>query len=131
MSDSACDTCRDPGYCCRGVPISTVFPAGMPRDKVNQHIAEGTDPFGYGVESEPTPMFDAIRVVARYIHRGQTKPDGVTWTFSCQWLGGDGRCMNYENRPGLCRTYSPKIDPLCIEYDGSWKGHLKRYWEKE
>lgn len=130
MSKSPCDTCRDPGYCCRGLVLSTVFPADMPREEVNQHVAEGTDPYGWDRGSEPTPMFEALRVAARYIARGQTKPDSVTWQFSCQWLGGDGRCMNYENRPRLCAGYKPKSDLLCIEYDGSYAGSLRLYREE-
>ena len=130
MSKSPCDTCRDPGYCCSALTLSTVFPAKMPRDKVAQHVAEGTDPYGYGNDAEPTPQFHPLRVTGRYAKRGQKEADGVTWMFSCDWLGADGRCMNYENRPKLCAGYEPKADPLCIEYDGSWKGFLQLYREE-
>ena len=127
---SACDTCKDPGYCCRGLVLSNIFPAKMPRDKVYQHIAEGTDPYGACVEFEPCPQFRPMRTSARYIRRGQTEPESVTWRFSCDWLDEDGRCGDYENRPRLCVAFEPKSDPLCIEYDGSWKGLLTLYREE-
>ena len=130
MAKSPCATCKDPGYCCQGLTLSTVFPAEMPRDKIYQHTAEGTDPYGYGHETEGTPQFRPIRINARYSVRGGKKPDGVTWSFSCDWLGEDGRCTDYANRPKLCRRYKPKSDLLCIEYDGSYKGSLRLYREE-
>jgi len=36
--------------------------------------------------------------------------------FDCTKLGADGRCMDYENRPELCRVYQPQEDALCAEY---------------
>ncbi len=124
---SACDSCCDPGYCCRGLSLTTFFPVDMLREEVYQHTAEGTDPWGGHNTTEETPQFRPIRVAGRYIHPGQHKPHGVTWSFSCDWLGEDGRCMDYKNRPKLCRSYKPKSDLLCIEYDGSLKGKMWSY----
>ena len=132
MPDSICDSCRDPGYCCRDFTINVVFPADMPRAEVDKHVAEGTDPWGEDgrmLDAEKTPFFHATRIATRYIFRGQHKPHGVTWGFNCDRLGTDGRCMQYEDRPQVCRHYPPKEDFLCIEYDGSFKGALSLYRE--
>lgn len=124
---SACDTCRDPGYCCRNFTIGTVFPAKMHRDEVDKHIAEGTCPWTGEPDGEKTPFMHPMRITSRYIYRGQRKPHGVKWGFECDRLGKDGRCMQYEDRPPMCRNYEPKEDLLCIEFDGSYKGYLTLY----
>ena len=131
MTKSACDTCRDPGYCCRNFTLSVVFPAGMHRDDVDKHVAEGTDPWGEPGQrdGEATPFMHPIRITGRLAYRGQHKPHGVKWGFSCDRLGPDGRCMQYEDRPSICRSYKPKTDLLCIEYDGTYKGYLTLYRE--
>ena len=133
MTESACDTCRDPGYCCRNFTLNVVFPAEMPRAEVQKHIDEGTDPWDGPdyADGEPTPFMHPIRISSRYIHKGEKKPHGVTWGFSCDRLGHDGRCMQYEDRPQVCRGYEPKSDLLCIEYDGTHKGYLSLYREGE
>ena len=124
---SICDTCRDPGYCCRDFTISVVFPVDMPRAEVDKHIAEGTDPWNGNREGELTPFMHPARIARRYAYRGQHKPHGVIWAFNCDRLGKDGRCMQYEDRPTICRSYEPKTDLLCIEYDGNYKGALSLY----
>lgn len=130
MARSPCAACRDPGYCCQGLCLSTIFPADMPRAEVYQHTAEGTDPWGGSNTTEETPQFQPIRISGRYSDEGQHKPHGVSWSFSCDWLGEDGRCTDYKNRPKLCRSYKPKSDLLCIEYDGSFKGVMRLYRKK-
>ncbi|MCH8243551.1 MAG: hypothetical protein IH897_13215 [Planctomycetes bacterium] len=130
MSESACDTCRDPGYCCRNIGLSVLFPAEMHRGEVDKHIAEATCPWtGEDDGGEKMPFMHPIRVTTRYAYRGQHKPHGVKWGFSCDRLGKDGRCMQYEDRPEVCRNYEPKTDLLCIEYQGSHKGYLTLYRE--
>lgn len=127
MPDSPCDSCRDPGYCCRNFTISVVFPADMPRAEVQKHVSEGTDPWDGNCDGELTPFMHPNRIATRYAFRGEHKPHGVIWAFSCDRLGADGRCTQYEDRPRLCRTYEPKDDLLCIEYDGTYKGALTLY----
>ena len=124
---SICDTCRDPGYCCRDFTINVVFPADMPRAEVQKHISEGTDPWDGSRDGELTPFMHPARIARRHAYRGQHKPHGVTWAFNCDRLGKDGRCMQYEDRPTICRSYEPKTDLLCIEYDGNYKGALSLY----
>lgn len=47
-------------------------------------------------------------------------PEGayMDFRYSCEWLGEDGRCTHYEERPQLCRSYQPQSDALCAEYIG-------------
>ena len=127
MSKSPCATCRDPGYCCRGFTLSNIFPPGMPRAEVHRHTAEGTDPYGGDLTFQLVPQFRPLRISRRYIRRGQAKPNAVKWSFTCDWLGKDGRCTNYRRRPRLCKSFKPMSDMLCIEYEGSLKGHLTLY----
>lgn len=129
MARSPCATCRDPGYCCRALMLSTVFPADMPREQVYQHNADGSSPWPGGPTAEPTPQMRPIKIATRYASRGERKPHGVTWLFSCDWLGRDGRCKNYRKRPDLCKSFKPKSDRLCIEYEGSYRGALRLYRE--
>jgi Fe-S-cluster containining protein len=105
----------------------------MPRAEVQKHISEGTDPWGPPDErdSEETPFMHPGRIVARYAYCGQHRPHSVKWNFNCDRLGADGRCTQYEDRPNICRLYESKSDLLCIEFDGSYKGCLNLYREKE
>jgi Fe-S-cluster containining protein len=102
----------------------------MSRDKVYQHVAQGTDAWGEDHEYVPHPYFRPLRIAGRYIHRGGSKPHGVKWQFTCDRLGQDGRCTQYEDRPKMCHFFEPKSDLLCIEYEGSYKGYLTLYPEE-
>jgi Fe-S-cluster containining protein len=41
------------------------------------------------------------------------RPDG-RWLFWCPVLTREGRCGDHAHRPGLCRTYEPMSDGLCV-----------------
>jgi len=127
---SLCDTCRDPGVCCRGMSLNIVYPPEMTRKEVAEHTHAGTNPYSEK-KSEPLPSFNPIRPSGRYISRGQRKPDSVRWLYSCTNLDEEtGRCNDYENRPKLCRDFEPASNPLCVHYDGPWAGYLRLYKEK-
>jgi Fe-S-cluster containining protein len=95
-----CDTCREPGYCCKRLMLG-----------------------GVTEKAYPTKL-EALAIAARWPFEPMGLPflpvtvlDGY-WLFTCPKLDWDtGRCTDYENRPTLCRTYEPKSDPLCIEYE--------------
>jgi len=40
----------------------------------------------------------------------------IPWLYTCPRLGDDGRCTIYHNRPGLCRTFEPGSDALCVHF---------------
>lgn len=48
--------------------------------------------------------------------------DKVQVQFGCNNLGKDGRCLDYDNRPELCRLYQAQQDALCCEYVHTLKG---------
>lgn len=103
----------------------------MDRETVTKHVQAGTDPWGSDRKFEPVPSFEALRPNRRMIHRGQREPPSLTWFFECRALTSQGRCGIYKNRPKLCRVYEPQSDPLCIHYEGPWRGLLRIYAEKE
>lgn len=48
---------------------------------------------------------------------GENSASGMTrLQFTCTWLGLDGRCMNYAERPYPCYDYQPDEDGLCAEH---------------
>lgn len=98
---SACDTCSDPGYCCKRLMLGGVTEENYPT-KLEALICAASWPF------EPLGLpFLPVAVLQGY------------WLFTCPVLDWEsGRCSNYENRPTLCREYEPLSDPLCAMYVG-------------
>lgn len=98
---SPCDTCSKPGSCCKGFILSPLFsPANWERD-APQTLAHLGVPFFRVVEAVRAPGDEMVAVRC-----------------DCDRIGVDGRCTDYENRPSVCRDYSPLSDPLCCEYVG-------------
>jgi Fe-S-cluster containining protein len=62
------------------------------------------------------PQFHPERVNHHVLAEGD-RAEYFSFRYSCDWLGADGRCTNYDERPALCRSFAPKSDPLCIERD--------------
>lgn len=46
----------------------------------------------------------------------------AVWVWGCPKLLPNGRCGDYENRPGLCRSYQPLDDGLCVHFGGAEAG---------
>lgn len=107
---SLCDTCRDPGACCRSFRLYD--DAGMPRlfppnepDLIEQFLAYYELPF------EPQA---AERVV------GISGEVGIQYRFSCSALTCEGRCSIYAKRPEICRRFEAGSSPLCVHHtDGN------------
>lgn len=102
---SVCDTCPQPGHCCRSIVLgggsfakhcttADEFDAYM-RD-CNAGVAD-IHPIG-----PPMPFRPLFR-----------RSDGV-WALWCPNLSPAGRCLDYENRPFCCSHYEPKTDALCV-----------------
>lgn len=88
--------CPVPGACCRGFVINT---------NADLSDAETTE-----------------RLVRTY-NLGQMKLIGRTAyntpILVCSWLDKEtGLCIDYENRPQLCRDFTPLSDPLCAAFCG-------------
>lgn len=112
---STCDTCRDPGHCCRGFVLSREFPASADAEDALRSTREGTNPMtGEAGCYEVLPHFVPVEPVP---HAETEERDAVRWRFRCEALGEDGRCTVYKDRPKLCRTYEPKSDGLCAEFE--------------
>lgn len=97
---STCDTCRAPGACCSGLVLNRYFSAANWRDEAAELMAKHD--MSYLVPARPVAA-----------HFGE---DVTAVMFDCTRLGDDGRCIDYENRPELCRVYEPGSDRLCAEY---------------
>lgn len=97
---SLCDTCRQPGACCRGLVLNIPFSS----DNWMAEAAEKMARFGLS-------FFVPVRSVASV-----DAPDKAMVLFDCTRLGADGRCSDYDGRPTLCRDYEAGSDPLCVEH---------------
>lgn len=95
---SACDTCRSPGHCCHDFILMKDF--GTKAD-ARRYMRDHVLPF--------------------YPMRAVPHIDGW-FRFDCHWIGDDGRCKHYEDRPQTCRLYEPLTDGLCIEHVPNFKG---------
>lgn len=100
---SPCDTCSRPGACFRGFVLSLNFHEedwqGAARSRLD----------GYGL------TYFRIDEAIKTEH---TLANSVGIRCSCDRLGEDGRCTDYDNRPMVCRTYDPLYDGLCAEFVG-------------
>lgn len=104
MSGSLCDRCSKPGRCCSDFLLSLQIPAGDDWKDRAKTLVEG-----YGIKH-----FIPIEAV-----RGPWTPDDrVQFRCNCSLIGADGRCMDYENRPAVCRVFEPGTDALCVEFIG-------------
>ena len=106
---SICDSCRDPGACCREFMLSRKFRPGTPIEEVAKLTREGSD----GWERLP---FVPLHEVGQDPEK-KDEDEYVNWTFNCPKLGKDGRCTIYESRPEVCRNYEPKSTILCVEFE--------------
>ena len=102
---SLCDTCHEPGRCCRSIVLNhgdgemTWWADNDPAEVLAEHIGEH--------------WFVPIEAEKRSYQSGE----GHTYhsgRWRCTALGEDGRCTVYERRPQLCRNYEPGSDGLCV-----------------
>jgi len=101
---SLCDTCHNPGACCRRFCPSFDVDAGAWREQAIQLFRDR-----YHV-----PFFHPVEAVTfRW-----TPPGQVAIRCNCERLDQNGRCSDYENRPPVCVAYEPGSDGLCVEFVG-------------
>lgn len=101
VSPSLCDTCKMPGSCCKFFVLSVDF---------NEHdwAAEARTLLDH---NELHQFIPHSRTYCAGDEAGRTHV-----LFTCTWLGLDGRCMNYAERPYTCYDYQPGHDGLCAEH---------------
>ena len=88
---SLCNVCTKPGVCCTDFVLT--FKSGMVRLPIalaNAKMKQHNYPF----------------IAIGHDKNGYTR-------FTCPLLK-DGRCSDYENRPGTCRGFEPASDGLCV-----------------
>lgn len=100
---SACDTCPKPGACCRGLAL--IHPSAYFATPLQALVA---------MVAWDLPF---LPVDSRYEEWRNAEWSATeqrrAFSFDCINLTPDGRCGDYENRPGLCRRYEPGQDALC------------------
>lgn len=104
MTESACDRCFAPGRCCSNISLNLnggTWPLVETALEVYVLLARAwtADPSALGNAQPLMPLF--------------RRPDG-RWIFWCPALTREGRCGDYENRPGMCRVFEPMSDQLCV-----------------
>lgn len=108
-----CDVCKDPGACCREIPLSAVF---WDDEDINIEWPRRRDDYAAGPNGHMpfTPIRKDLRSA------GHVDPaTGRTysqWLFSCSALQPDGRCGVYLTRPFCCSSYRAGSDRLCAMY---------------
>lgn len=113
---NACDICTRPGRCCTGFRLGGGnFGRDLTALEVLVKLATAYPPWTYDIDSpaDAGQPFIPLRRNAR-----------GTWTFWCPVLV-DGRCSDYENRPGLCRMYMPYEDALCAMHANSLTNSMR------
>lgn len=106
-----CDTCKQPGACCRDIPIYVGRSWGnfFPRDWPERAAAELAQKLpGHPFIPLRLEIFPEDQIIG-------TDPYGAG-RWSCSNLTPEGRCGDYENRPELCRNYEAGSDRLCVMY---------------
>lgn len=104
---SLCDKCFAPGACCRELAL---FSNG---EEVRFWLDEG-DAGGQQFLAERSYPFEPTWYSLPY---GGPERQWFYAVFECPKLV-DGRCSDYENRPGLCSRYEPKSCALCVMFAG-------------
>lgn len=129
---SACDTCREPGHCCRNIRL---FGARRSPAEHGEVVIPATlDPVKYlgSIQGEDLPM---LPKAPRQTFEPRPLPDWngpligetvQTWTWSCPRLTAAGRCGDYERRPRMCRMFEPVIDTMCLMHDPAEAARLSR-----
>lgn len=106
---SLCDTCRDPGHCCRRLRLWNE--AGKEPTSWADRGLDGAQDAAVAFAAPFMP----IEVAATFTD-SETGREFVSWWWRCDALMPDGRCGMYELRPALCRSYEPASSALCAEF---------------
>lgn len=107
LAVSVCDTCFDPGRCCRNFPLN-VCPPSEHATLLEAMVWAASCSY-YGPAREELfglPFIPHERDVA-----------ANTFRWHCSNLQADGRCGDYVYRPEACVRYMPGTDESCTLYD--------------
>lgn len=98
---STCDTCHDPGACCKSFTLS---------------IARDWEEY-----AKTTPLHALVTMAVYWLPfspKGIGTDPNQRMRWSCGLLDVNGRCSDYENRPELCHHYQAGDDGMCAEFIG-------------
>jgi Fe-S-cluster containining protein len=101
----------------------------MRRDELKERFYQGVHPWDDG-PMNPLP-FEPQRPATFFIGGDSQEPDSTYWQCSCPWLDDDGRCQYYDERPQVCREYTPGRDPMCAEFKDDWATYAVPYEESD
>lgn len=127
---SLCDTCTDPGHCCRQI---TLWGNGI--EYMTQAEAEAqmrTNTGSMMADGSPGPFVftGTIEKLVYYDLNGAELPKPeirAVNTWSCPHLLPTGRCGAYENRPKLCKDYEPGSCRSCAMFvEGTDAGQISQ-----
>lgn len=107
---TACDTCPQPGHCCRSIRLNGGAFA-IDEDTIDGAIGAIAEVNirRVGTTQKPIPFMPLFKMT------GERKG----WLWWCPNLSTKtGRCDDYENRPEACTDYEPGHDGLCVLYEG-------------
>lgn len=104
---SLCDTCRDPGACCRRMSFFSAQNGKMVEKTFwdLDHVLET-------LRQNDLPMVP----LSTEIHLTLAGNDFISCLFTCGKLTSRGRCSIYETRPQMCRDFKPGSGPPCVEF---------------
>lgn len=113
----SCDGC--PGLCCRCFPLVSRYDNTLISPEVLlSHIKnQGKHPapdwlfalknFIYLGDFHKNPIVASVHDDAMTLHKRSY--------YTCRQLGLDGKCMDYDNRPSLCRDYGVTNGPDAVD----------------
>lgn len=101
---SLCDTCSDPGSCCRGFRL---------HNKGDEHTF-----WNDAQRDEWLKQFDLPFIaIETFAFKTDEDKDYYAYKFGCSALTNMGRCGIYETRPDICRNYKEASDPMCVYFE--------------
>ena len=108
---SLCDTCSDPGVCCKFFRLFGIDEEGGEMQPAFSPKLSAEDVTAI-LHAEYSLPFRAIAQVGK----DARDPDLVNWAYGCSLLDENGRCSDYVNRPEVCHSYTLGQDHLCVYY---------------
>jgi Fe-S-cluster containining protein len=99
---STCDACAVPGRCCSGFNLN--FHDGQP-DTAADLLVRLARVYTSDCEGRPVVGLPFLPL---------WKDSRGTWRMWCPLLTAEGRCGEHAHRPGLCASFEPGTEALCV-----------------
>lgn len=125
---SICDSCYEPGACCKKLTLSTAAEKGPNYftswlTDTPERVKNNLTVFMHsGVDWKHAGNFEFHSFSKDNVWNDPEHGDYAIVYLKCNKLQSDGRCGDYANRPSLCRSYQPLEDTMCAHYKGAESG---------